>query len=171
MGFLSQYSGTVRINITEPEDPGGHWWVDVKKTLSGAELDIAEGKKLQVTQNMGDPNSGRAARERARKQLLGMPVEDDTPDDSAVNMNIDLAAYRLELLTLAIVEWNLTDERDQRLPLVPFDAKRRSIKRLPPEVYELLVARVEQSAATSKVMPAQDEIARFRGDSNIGGAY
>lgn len=171
MGFLSQYSGTVRVNITEPGDPMGHWWVDIKKTLSGAELDIAESKKLQVTQNMGDQKAAKAARERARRQLLGVPADDMEDDGNAVNMYIDLAAYRLELLTLAIVEWNLTDEHDQRLPLVPFDVKRRSIRRLPSEVYELLVAKVEECAAGAKEMPPSDEIARFRGDGNIGSAY
>src|SRR6185312_14664398 len=57
MGFLSLYGGTVRIDITEPADPDGHWWVDIKKTLSGAELDIAEGKKLQMTAMANDDAS------------------------------------------------------------------------------------------------------------------
>jgi len=162
MGFLSLYGGTVRIDITEPADPDGHWWVDIKKTLSGAELDIAEGKKLQMTAMANDDASAvRAAKERAKRQMLGLPVEPEEEQTSGTRTQVrmDTAAYRLELLALAIVDWNLTDEMDQKLPLAPLDAKRRSIKRLPPGVYDMLVTRVEKNADDSK---GSDDKADFR---------
>jgi hypothetical protein len=166
MGFLSLYGGTVRIDITEPSDPDGHWWVDIKKTLSGAELDIAEGKKLQmVAVATDDAAAVKAAKERARRQMLGLPVEpeDEKIDGVRTQVRMDTAAYRLELLTLAIVDWNLTDEMDQKLPLSPMDARRRSIKRLPPHVYDMLVARIERDADASK---EADDQADFRGSGD-----
>lgn len=164
MGFLSLYGGTVRVDITEPSDPDGHWWVDIKKTLSGAELDIAEGKKLQMTAiATDDAKAAKAAKERAHRQMLGLPVEpeEDVTPGAQTHVRVDTAAYRLELLALAIVDWNLTDEMDQKLPLAPLDAKRRSIKRLPPHVYDMLVARVEDNADTSKET-SEAERADFR---------
>lgn len=159
MGFLSLYGGTVRIDITDIADPDGHWWVDIKKTLSGAELDIAEGKKLQMTAvATDDAKALKMAKERAQRQMLGLPVEPEEEQASGTRTQVrmDTAAYRLELLALAIVDWNLTDEMDQKLPLAPMDAKRRSIKRLPPHVYDMLVARVERGAEESKVSSEED---------------
>lgn len=164
MGFLSLYGGTVRIDITDPFDPEGHWWVDIKKTLSGAELDIAEGKKLQMTAvATDDAKALKAAKERAQRQMLGLPVEPEEERDSGTRTQVrmDTAAYRLELLTLAIVDWNLTDEMDMKLALAPLDAKRRSIKRLPPHVYDMLVARAERGAQDSK-SSTEDGRADFR---------
>lgn len=159
MGFLSLYSGTVRIDLTDQGDPDGYWWVEVKKTLTGAELDLAEGKKLQMTAVANDDTkAAKAARERARRELLGLAVEpeEEQVPGARTSVRVDTAAYRLELLTLAITDWNLTDEADRPLPLVPFDAKRRSIKRLPPGVYDTVVARVEENAEASKTTTREE---------------
>jgi hypothetical protein len=163
MGFLSLYSGTVRLDVTDPSDPNGHWWVDVKKTLSGAELDIAEGKKLQMTAVANDDTkAAKMARERARLEMMGVEVQEESEPGTKTNVRIDTAAYRLELLTLAITNWNLTDEHDRLLPLAPLDAKRRSIKLLPPGVYDMIVARVEDNAEASKASASKDEREAFR---------
>ncbi len=177
MGFLSAYSGVNRIDLTSPQDPDGHYWVEVKKVLSGADLDAAEGRRTQTVfggdltraaQAKADADKARAARAR-----LGLPTAEDVADrlTSGVEMSVkvDQAAYRLELLTLAITDWNLTDERDQPLALAPLDARRRSLQRLPSHVYNLLFDTVEEQVKAEGAPREPEAEAQFRAGAETGG--
>jgi len=158
MGFLSAFAGTVRVELPSPSGEGPYW-VDLKAALPGADLDVAEGKRIQISAT-GTGNAAKAAgaaeaarlRNRAaRRKLLpeGDPQEEAPEQETAVQtaVTVDQAAYRLELLMLAVTDWNLTDEHDQVLPLSPASAKRRSLTRLPSGPYNVLVETVEGQIA------------------------
>lgn len=117
-GFLSLYNQTDRV------DMGGGYYVDIKRFLSDAEHD------------------------RAQRALVSPRIETTVSGDGdsapkSVATVVDQQAYNHEVMVMAIVGWNLTDEQGEPLPLPPYmdppksgndvanTVRRASIRRLP----------------------------------------
>ena len=109
------------------------FWIDVKKALTAEDYEAAQ----------------RALFGKMSMSNEGLSAEPDT------------IAYQHELVFRAIVEWNLTDENGELLPLTPSDAKHASIRRLPQSVFLDVYERVNEASAPR----SKDDEVRFR----IGG--
>ena len=109
------------------------FWIDVKKALTAEDYEAAQ----------------RALFGKMSMSNEGLSAEPDT------------IAYQHELVFRAIVEWNLTDENGELLPLTPPDAKHASIRRLPQSVFLDVYERVNEASAPR----SKDDEVRFR----IGG--
>lgn len=114
-GFLSGYNSTTRLFI----DPDKKWWIDVKDHLSRREQATASAALIQST-----------------VRYVGI-------DDAETTGSINTTAYQMELVVASVVDWNLTDEEDQPLPLSPDEDKRESINRLPSEVFTTIIGHVQ----------------------------
>jgi hypothetical protein len=141
VGFLSRYSGT------DIEDLGDGYTVHLLRHLPGDAQEKAE-----------------AAKVRAIAQV--QTDEGTTQRSVAVETTTDTAAYTTLLLHAAITAWNLTDERDEPLPLAPEEARLDSIRRLPAEVRALLRDRIEANIGKAKRSTAEQ--ADFRGGTEGG---
>lgn len=169
MGFMSRYSGTDRIDVTDLADPDGtEYWIEVRRSLTGDQWDRADAAHMQagasVTQNASE--AGRAARRQAARRRSGQATAED---DAALNtlIKIDNASYRRAVLDFAVVDWNLTNEYGMKLPLEPAERREQSIALLPPEVRTRIVEHVEASKTAER--DATEE-AEFPGDVQDGGA-
>ncbi len=111
-GFLSAYDGVERIEL------GRGYWVDVKKCLSHAELQMAQGK-------MG---AGRQTVEAGGRQYA----------------TLDMNAFENELIVLSLVDWNLDDDNGVKWPLAPDRARRDSVARLPGSVASVIFQRCNE---------------------------
>lgn len=112
------------------------YWIEVKKSLTAEEFEHAQSALL------GNVSFG------AGGEFKSEP---------------DTAAYQREIVFRSIVDWNLTDENDQPLPLTPDEDKMKSIMRLPQEVFGMVFDLVnETSGARSK-----DDEVRFRADDQV----
>jgi hypothetical protein len=94
----------------------GAWWVEIRVSLPKSDYDAAQ-KALVPTAVV--------TREGQRAEM-------------------DVISYQLELVSRAIVNWNLTDENDLPLPVVPYAAARRSLQRLPQSVFMTIFDRVNE---------------------------
>lgn len=175
MGFLDDFGvPSVRVDLTPADHPHGHYWAMVK-ALPGAQKDKVEAKRMRISATASPAKAAQAAqlaKVRAAKARAGLV--DETPTDESdqgvtTSIAIDQAAYRMELLLHAITEWNLTDEHDKPLPLVPEDAKRRSLEKLPARVYDRLVDEAEKLIGDDVATRSPDEEAAFRGGAETGG--
>ncbi|MFF4403585.1 hypothetical protein [Streptomyces sp. NPDC001404] len=140
MGFLSRYTGTDIIDL------GESYSVTVLQHLPGDAQEAAEAAKVRAVANVRTSDDGGAQR----------TVE--------VATSTDTATYTTLLLAAAIVSWNLTDERDQLLPLEPEDARLASIRRLPAEVRTTLRNRIEANIAAEQRSPAEQQTFRVPSD-------
>lgn len=148
--FASRFSGTVRENITDPSDPEGYFWVDLKKTIPGATLDRLDA---------------------VRYQAVSVPHEkSDGTVESVLETRIDLPAYRRELLVASIADWNLTDEFEHRYPLTPEAKLRDSVEQLPPAVYLQLLRVAQDLVMQSRAPITAEEQASFPEGSDGGSA-
>lgn len=137
MGFLSAYEGIERVELD------GGYWIDIKKTLSAAEMQHAE--KILAARPTVDPGTGRG------------------------EAQIDSAGYRNAMLSNSIVAWNLDEEDGTPWALTPIGAKHRNIARLPSPVYETVWKKVNtQNARTTTEERAQfpDEAERGPADGD-----
>ncbi len=69
----------------------------------------------------------------------------------------DIAGHQRELVVAAVVDWNLTDASDNPLPVFPVDAKRKSIERLPEQVFTRIYRHVNDANSDR----TEDEDATF----------
>lgn len=120
--------------LTAPQvrrvDLGNGYWADV--------TEIAAGAYSKVQQHMTHTS-----------------IATDQPD-----VQLDLPAFRIELVVACLSDWNLTDENDGPLPLQPERLRRTSVSRLPPWAFE-------------KIRKAADELngeRRDHGQFRDGGA-
>lgn len=149
VSFENRYLGTVRENITPEDDPDGHFWVDLYKTIPGAALDVLDSIKFQV---ISTPKK--------------MP---DGTVENVLETRSDLPKYRKELLVAAISDWNLTNRFEKRFPLAPEEARRVSIQSLPPDVYLQLIAVAERLVNESRRPTDAESRASFlRGGQGSG---
>ena len=116
MGFLSHYSDTERIDVTPVGVEDGPYYVVIKKYLTGDEF------------------------EAAKRALSSVKIE-----DSNLTPEPDIAAYQRELIVASVIDWNLTDENDQPLPLTPLPAKRTSVGKLPETVLSSLLIKINET--------------------------
>lgn len=112
------------------------YWIDVKKSLSAEEFEHAQSALLGTVSfgNKGEFQS-----------------EPDT------------AGYQRQLVCRAIIDWNLTDEEGQPLPLAPDDAKMASILRLPQEVFGEIFDLVNETSGSR----SKDDEVRFRAADQV----
>ncbi|MER6350674.1 hypothetical protein ABT186_02160 [Streptomyces sp. NPDC001634] len=139
MGFLSRYSGTDIIDL------GDSYSVTILQHLPGDAQEAAEAAKVKAVANVESDGENRTV---------------------AVETSQDMARYTTLLLHAAIVGWNLTDERDQLLPLAPDEQRLASIKRLPAEVRTRLREHIEANMKAEVRTP--DEQRQFRGAGDGG---
>lgn len=71
----------------------------------------------------------------------------------------DMAAYQQEMVVASIVEWNLTDEQDQVIPLAPAQWKHQAVRKLPERVFSRIYQKVNDLNSDRTV----DERRQFRG--------
>lgn len=109
---------------------GDTYWIDVKRSLTVEDY------------------------ETAQRVLLGHMVM----EGSGLRAEPDSVGYQTELVCLGIVDWNLTDENGELLPLEPDTAKRASIRRLPQRVFLDVYQRVNDSTTPRTT----DDEASFR---------
>jgi len=168
MGFMSRYTGTERVDVTDlgPDD-GTEYWVEIRSSLSGDEWDRADAVHVKAAANM-TTSTAKAARQAAAKrraaQAQGREVEDD--NDLTTMLSFDNVAYKATLLEYSIVSWNLTDQHGRPLPLKDREGRRASIAVLPGEVRERLFEKIE-AGRPAKRTSAED--ADFRDDLPVGG--
>ena len=89
---------------------GVDWWVDMRELTQG-DAGYVESKLthgVKITEQGG------------------------TIPDGVVN------SWRLEQVARSIVDWNLTDENEQRLPVYPLNDLKSSLKQLPARVFAIL---------------------------------
>lgn len=99
--------------------------------------------------------------EAGQRVLLGKM----TMVGGSLNSTPDTIGYQHELVFRSVVDWNLTDEEGDPLPLEPDKAKHDSIRRLPQSVFIDLYNRIN---AASTPRGGQEEV-QFRDDSAAGG--
>lgn len=166
MGFLSHYSGSITVYLTDLVGDGTEYWVKIKKTLTATETDRAEDLRTSatnVTRSAGRSARGIAARRRAGRST----PEDEETIKTLVNVNT--GAYKQALLEAAITDWNITDEREMLLPLVPAAAKARSIGMLPTVARDRIFEAVEETMAAEE--RDEDAEADFRDGLPVGGEF
>ena len=120
-------------------------------------IEVAKGYWIDVKSNLTTEDY-----EAAQRALLGkmsMVVGGDLQSEP------DTIAYQREIVSRAIVDWNLTDENSQPLALEPRDAKIESISRLPQSVFIMIYERVNESTAPR----SKDDEVCFR-ESDSGSA-
>jgi hypothetical protein len=109
------------------------YWIDIKTSLTAEDYEAAQRALLgKVSMSNG-----------------GMSAEPDT------------IAYQHELVFRSIVDWNLTDENGEPLPLTPANDKHASIRRIPQSVFIDLYTRINEA---STPRDKEDDI-RFRSGS------
>jgi hypothetical protein len=148
-GFLSLYDERDRIEM------GGGYYVEIKKFLSDAEHDRAQRALVSPRIESTVAKAGGGA---------------DEAEVRAVTTTIDQQGYNIEVLVAAIIDWNLTDETDQLLPLPPYmpppsagedkvnRVRRESIRRLP----HFAIERILKQISDNKKLGA-DDAATFQG--------
>lgn len=143
-GFLSKYAGTTTVNF----DDG--FWVTVRKSLPrGVSAD---------------------ARSLLMRPVMRIDQNDDGESQKATTTaDVDTSAFQDEIVYHSIVDWNLTDEGGQPLPLTPEAAKRASIKILPDEVFDAIYEACQGSPKRKPKGAADAEKARFP-DAPVAGA-
>jgi hypothetical protein len=122
------------------------FWIDIKTSLTAEDYEAAQ-RALLGKMSMSGNN---------------LTAEPDT------------IAYQNELVYRAIVDWNLTDEEGNDLPLTPAKLKHNSISRLPQAVFIDIYERINEA---SKPRSGEDEIqfrdggeSRDNGNESLGGA-
>lgn len=94
MGFLSAYTGTIRV-LVGPDNDESKYWVDLKKYITQGAQEAAESAltKLRIVdgQTVADP---------------------------------DVAKYRKLMVLAAVDDWNLDDDNGQILPINPHSVQR-----------------------------------------------
>lgn len=170
MGFMSRYTGTERVDVTDlgPDD-GTEYWVEIRLSLSGDEWDRADAVHVRTSANLKmNAGKAKAAREAAARRraamAAGQEVEDD--EDLTALLSFDTPAYRQTLLERAIVDWNLTDQHGRPLPLKDKEGRAASIRVLPGEVRDRLFERIEEGRPKKR---SKDEDADFRDEVPVGG--
>jgi hypothetical protein len=169
MGFLDDFATpSTRVDLTPADHPKGHYWATVQ-ALPGAQKDRVEAKRMRISATASPGKAAQAAqlaKVRAAKARMGLVEEepaDETDAGVTTSIAVDQAAYRMELLTHAVVEWNLTDERGAALPLAPEAAKRASLERLPARFYDQLVDAAEALINDDAAERSPEAEAEFRG--------
>ncbi len=126
-GFLSEYSTITKVEL------GGGWWVRVRKFLSRGDFKAAQAKLITPTMKYT---------EQEQAETTG---------------SVDTGGYQNELVARAIVEWNLTDENDQPIPIGtvhpdngPDLTRYRAVNVLPGEVFDKLLLAIEGAAPKTK---------------------
>lgn len=127
-GFLSGYSGTTRVVFGDD----GEWWVDVRDHLRRGEF-------------------------KAAQAALVRPIMRFEKNESSTTGTIDSISYQNELVYSGIVAWNLTDEDGNALPLDPAPERRRSIDRLPTEVFDKILEVIQKGTPGANPERAAEE--------------
>ena len=166
MSFLSHFSGTITVDLSDLVGDGTEYWVKIKKTLTADETDRAEDARLSAT-NVSKA-AGRAARGAAARRRAGRATPEDEETVKTL-LNFNTGAYKRALVSAAIVDWNLTDEKDRLLPLHPAQAKALSIAQLPTVARDRIFEAVEETMAAEE--RDEDEDADFRDRVPDGGEF
>ena len=106
------------------------FWIDIKKSLTAEDY------------------------EAAQRALLGKMVM----NGANLTAEPDTILYQHELVFRSIIDWNLTDENGELLPLTPAQAKHDSIRRLPQVVFVDIYEKINE-ASTPR---GGEEEVRFR---------
>jgi hypothetical protein len=143
MGFLSLYNETVLLDAqtgeriqSEAEKP--EWWIRVRNSLPTIDFEAAQRALLSAGIDLSTID---------REKL-----EAGDPEGAALAVKPDMTAFQVELLSRSIVDWNLTDEEDNPLPLgrltddlvdetrrnAQVEITRASLRRLPGELFMVL---------------------------------
>ena len=141
MPYTSRYQGTTRVPLTDPL-----WWVDVRNCLTGGEK--AAIREKQITYGV----------EEVPNRLTGGVTT------RAKIQKIDAALFLREQAIASIVDWNLTGDDDQILPLQPVEALRASYQLLSEADMDLIEGKCNELNAE----PTKEEEARFPAASNGG---
>jgi hypothetical protein len=112
----------------------GEFWIDIKTSLTAEDY------------------------EHAQRVLFGKMAM----HGADLSATPDTISYQHELVFRAIVNWNLTDEDGDLLPLEPEKAKHDSIRRIPQSIFVDLYQRVNQA---SSARTGGDEL-QFRDDGS-----
>lgn len=168
MAFLSRYTGTITVPMTDLGDADGtEYWVTIKKMLTAEETDRAEDTRISATNVT--PAAGRTARALAARRRAGNPAPGDE-EATRTLLAFHSGAYNRVLLDAGIVEWNLTEDvhgHPQVLPLAPPEARARSLEKLPPAVRNRIVEAIEDTLAAAQRTAQQD--ADFPSSVPLGG--
>lgn len=134
MGYLdSRYDGVKKVEL------GGGWWVEIKKCLSVAESEKAEAALVAV--EMEDQGEGKPSKAKVKP---------------------DMVVNTREMVVASIVDWNLTDERDELLGLHPEAVLRQSVAKMPQDDYDKIAAAVREANAER----SREDEARFPSDGS-----
>lgn len=132
-GFLGLYGGSFKVDATKvgvegerpnqeivgrvkTGDPDPEWWIELRETLPQADYEATQRVFL------GDTHLEQRANESGAGDML-------------VKAGANELAYQKELLIRGIVDWNLTDEKGEKLPLDSQVERAASIARLPQAVF------------------------------------
>jgi hypothetical protein len=143
MGFLSRFTGTDIVDL------GEGYSITLLRHLPGDAQEQAEAAKVKAVANVHTEDG-------------------DKQRTVEVATSTDIALYTTLLLDAAVVSWNLTDERDQIMPLAPLDARLASIRRLPAGVRTRLREHIEKNIEAGK--PSAEDQQSFRGEGDGRGA-
>ena len=166
MSFLSHFSGTIKVDLSDLVPGDVEYWVTIKKTLTADETDRAEDARLSAT-NVSKA-AGKAARGAAARRRVGRSTPEDEETVKTL-LNFNTGAYKRALVQAAIVDWNITGENERLLPLHPASAKAMSIALLPTIVRDRIFEAVEETMATEE--RDEDEDADFRDRVPAGGEF
>lgn len=170
MGFMSRYTGTERVDVTDlgPDD-GTEYWVEIRSSLSGDEWDRADAVHVKTNANL-KMNSGKAkaARQAAARRRAAMAGGEDVDGDEDLTalLSFDTPAYKATVLEKGIVDWNLTDQYGRPLPLKDPQGRAASIAVLPGEVRDRVFERIEEGRPKKR---SKEEDADFRDEVPVGG--
>ena len=153
-GFLSDYSKIVTVYL----DADQKWWAKVRRNLTRGDFKSAQDILITATMRYSGG-------------------DDDTSDAKAETSGpVNTGGYQNELVARALVEWNLTDENDNPIPIGSLDAQRRpdptryaAIDAIPQEAFDLLLAAIE-GATNKKKVPAATANDKFRSTGAEGAA-
>lgn len=137
MGYTSKHSEVDQIDL------GDGWWVKVKRCLTVAESEVAERAlvTMTITQRGNAQQAAKNGRGPSAVPAKGGVAVDDRP---TMNATPDVYSNIHEQVIASIVEWNLTDDDDQPLPLVPEATKRLSIGLLSQADFDTIAAHVRK---------------------------
>ena len=153
-GFLSDYSKITTVYL----DPDQKWWAKVRRFLTRGDFKAAQDILITATMRYSGG-------------------DDDATDAKAETSGpVNTGGYQNELVARALVEWNLTDENDNPIPLGGLNAQRMpdptryaAVDVIPQEAFDLILGAIE-GATVKKKVPAATANDKFRGSGTEGAA-
>ena len=150
-GFLSDYTKITTVYL----DADQKWWAKVRRYLTRGDFKSAQDILITATMRYSGG-------------------EDDSTDAKAETSGpVNTGGYQNELVARALVEWNLTDENDNPIPIGSLNAQRQpdptryaAVDVIPQEAFDLLLASIEGATVKKKVTATAND--KFRGPGAQG---